>query len=74
MGAPEASGASADTITQPLYLVYLAKQGTFYPFAPTGAEQRDNELELRVKGMLAEDLPIEPDLSRWFPIWDLPIA
>ena len=74
MGAPEASGSSADAITRPLYLVYLAKQGTFYPFAPTGSEQRDNELELRLKGMLAEDLPIEPDLSRWFPMWDLPIA
>ncbi|HVA03531.1 MAG TPA: hypothetical protein VMU64_07235 [Acidimicrobiales bacterium] len=73
-GAPEASGSSAETITRPLYLVYLAKQGTFYPFAPTGNEQRDNELELRLKGMLAEDLPIEPDLSRWFPMWDLPIA
>ena len=73
-GAPEASGSGADAITRPLYLVYLAKQGTFYPFAPTGAEQRDNELELRLKGMLAEDLPIEPDLSRWFPMWDLPIA
>jgi len=73
-GAPEASGAEADTITRPLYIVYLAKQGTFYPFAPTGAEQRDNELELRLKGMLADDLPIEPDLSRWFPMWDLPIA
>ncbi len=48
--------------------------GTFYPFAPTGPEQRDNELELRIKGMLSEDLPIEPDLSRWFPMWDLPIA
>jgi hypothetical protein len=74
MGAPDASGASSDTIKQPLYLVYLAKQGTFFPFAPTGPEQRDNELELRLKGMLAEDLPIEPDMSRWFPIWDLPIA
>jgi hypothetical protein len=74
MGAPDASGAGSDTITRPLYLVYLAKQGTFYPFAPTGAEQRDSELELRLKGMLAEDLPIEPDLTRWFPIWDLPIA
>ena len=74
MGAPDASGSAADAITRPLYIVYLAKQGTFYPFAPTGAEQRDNELELRLKGMLADDLPIEPDLSRWFPMWDLPIA
>lgn len=73
-GAPDASGSTAETITRPLYLVYLAKQGTFYPFAPTGPEQRDNELELRLKAMLAQDLPIESDLSRWFPMWDLPIA
>jgi hypothetical protein len=73
-GAPPASGSQADSITRPLYLVYLAKQGTFYPFAPTGEEQRDTELELRLRSMLADDLPIEADLSRWFPIWDLPIA
>jgi hypothetical protein len=54
--------------------VYLAKQGTFYPFAPTGEEQRDTELELRIRSMVAGDLPIEADLSRWFPMWDLPIA
>jgi len=73
-GAPDASGTQADAITRPLYIVYLAKQGTFYPFAPMGDEQRDNELELRLKGMLADDLPMEPDLTRWFPLWDLPIA
>ncbi|MET0227111.1 MAG: hypothetical protein ABW234_00165, partial [Actinomycetes bacterium] len=32
-----------------VYLVYLYKRGTFYPFAPQGGERRDNELELRVK-------------------------
>jgi hypothetical protein len=69
---PDATGT--EVITRPLYLVYLAKQGTFYPFAPTGPEQRDTELELRFKSMLGDDLPVEPDLSRWFPIWDLPIA
>jgi hypothetical protein len=73
-GAPPASGAAADSITRPLYIVYLAKQGTFYPFAPTGNEQRDTELELRLRSMLADDLTIEPDLSRWFPMWDLPMA
>ena len=41
-----------DAITRPLYIVYLAKQGTFYPFAPRGQEQRDSELELRVRSML----------------------
>ena len=69
-GAP----ADADVVTRPLYLVYLAKRGTFYPFAPSGDEQRDNELELRIRAVVSEDLPIEADLTRWFPLWDLPIA
>lgn len=55
------------------YLVYLAKRGTFYPFVPTGPEQRDTELELRLKSTIGTDLPTEPDLSRWFPLWDLPV-
>ena len=38
------------------------KQGTFYPFAPTGPDQRDNELELRVRSFLGDDLPMEKDL------------
>lgn len=54
-------------------LVYLLKQGTFYPFAPTGAAQRNNELELRVKSFLGTDLPIEKDLSRWMALWNLPV-
>lgn len=70
----DTGATSIASITRPIYLVYLAKQGTFYPFAPTGKEQRDSELELRVKSMLAEDLPFEADLTRWFPIWDLPVA
>lgn len=57
-----------------VYIVYLAKRGTFYPFAPTGHEQRDTELELRLRSTLGTDLPTEPDLSRWFPLWDLPIS
>ncbi len=57
-----------------VYLVYLAKRGTFYPFAPTGHEQRDTELELRLKSTIGTDLPTEPDLSRWFPLWDLPVS
>ncbi len=55
-----------------LALVYLYKRGTFYPFAPTGGEQRDNILELRVRDLLAGELPLEQDLSRWFAIWGAP--
>jgi hypothetical protein len=55
------------------YLVYLYKRGTFYPFAPTGAESRDNELELKLRSVIGEQLPMEGDLSRWFPLWGLPL-
>lgn len=65
-------------------LVYLYKRGTFYPFAPLpgGQEQpsgapaatqrRDNALEIQVQGALASDLKVEPELSRWFPVWGAP--
>ena len=66
-------GPGADSTAKPFYLVYLFKRGTFYPFAPVGKERRDNELELRVRSLLGSDLPVEPDLSRWFPLWDLPV-
>ena len=66
-------GPDADSSARPFYLVYLFKRGTFYPFAPVGKERRDNELELRVRSLLGSDLPVEADLSRWFPLWDLPV-
>jgi hypothetical protein len=53
-------------------LVYLYKRGTWYPFAPTGKDSRDNPRELAVKAALGDDLPVEPDLSRWFPVWGAP--
>ncbi|WOX20675.1 PspA-associated protein PspAB [Streptomyces solicathayae] len=57
-----------------LALVYLYKRGTFYPFAPRTdrAESRDNALELQVGGLLADDLAMEPDMERWFPVWGAP--
>lgn len=53
-------------------LVYLYKQGTFYPFAPSGPNQRDNLLELSVRDAVGSDLPLEKDLSRWMAIWGAP--
>jgi hypothetical protein len=55
-----------------LGLVYLYKRGTFYPFVPTGAETRDTALELRLRTVLADDLRVEPELQRWFPVWGAP--
>jgi hypothetical protein len=71
---PGASNGATDAVSRPVYLVYLAKRGKFYPFAPNGKKQRDTELELRLRSILGSDLPVETDLSNWFPIWDLPIA
>ena len=56
-----------------VYLVYLAKRGSFYPFAPRGKEKRDTELEMSMRATLGSDLPVETDLSRWFPLWELPL-
>ena len=40
----------------------------FYPFVPAGgAQQRDHERELRLKAQVGADLPVEPELERWFP-------
>ncbi|MEU5714774.1 hypothetical protein AB0G71_03095 [Streptomyces sp. NPDC020403] len=57
-----------------LALVYLYKRGTFYPFAPApgGGEKRDNQLELQVRAVLGDDLRVESDLARWFPVWGAP--
>ncbi|MFF3554293.1 hypothetical protein ACFYXL_12860 [Streptomyces tsukubensis] len=57
-----------------LALVYLYKRGTFYPFAPVpdGGERRDNALELEVRSLLSEDLRMEGELNRWFPVWGAP--
>ncbi|MFJ2173130.1 hypothetical protein ACIOHE_09510 [Streptomyces sp. NPDC087851] len=63
-----------DAEGRPLALVYLYKRGTFYPFAPLpgDAEKRDNQRELQVRAVLGDDLRIEPDLARWFPVWGAP--
>ncbi|WP_028805166.1 PspA-associated protein PspAB [Streptomyces sp. 142MFCol3.1] len=66
--------AFEDSGQRRLGLVYLYKRGTFYPFAPLAGtgRRRDNALELQVKAVLADDLRIEQDLGRWFPVWGAP--
>ena len=58
---------------QPVFLIYAYKRGAFYPFVPTGKEQRDNSRELELKAKLERELPIEEDLSRWFGMYDAPL-
>jgi hypothetical protein len=56
-----------------VYWVYGYKQGAFWPFVPTGEKDRDNAEELELKAKLANELPIEPDLSRWFGLFNAPL-
>lgn len=56
----------------PLGLVYLYKRASFYPFAPLGDNRRDNALELQVRGLVTEDVRVEPDLQRWMAVWGAP--
>jgi len=53
-------------------LVYLAKTGTFYPFAPAGEKTRNNVLEIQVRDLLEGELSMEPDLQRWMALWGAP--
>lgn len=54
-------------------LVYAYGRGTFYPFAPRGERRRDNPLEMRLAAALGTDLPMEPELERWYAVWDAPV-
>ena len=64
--------AFADENHRRVALVYLYKRGTFYPFAPQAGEQRDTALELQIKALVTDDLRVEQDLARWFPVWGAP--
>jgi hypothetical protein len=66
--------AFQDARGRALYLIYNYKRGSFYPFVPaSGAQQRDNERELVLKAQIGTELPVEPELQRWFPLWGIPI-
>jgi hypothetical protein len=66
--------AFRDPQSRRVYWIYNYKRGSFYPFVPAGGEQqRDNERELVLKAQLGSELPLEPELNRWFPLWGIPI-
>jgi hypothetical protein len=60
---------------QTCYLIYNYKRGRFYPFVPRagGEKGRDTAAEFRLASVLQPLLPVEPDLERWFPLWDCPV-
>jgi len=67
--------AFVDARKQPIYFIYNYKRGYWYPFVPDPAtpQQRLTERELQIKAQMASELPIEPELERWFPLWGIPI-
>jgi hypothetical protein len=59
---------------KPIYFIYNFKRGKYYPFVPApGQQQRNTEREFQLKAQLDGELPIEPELERWFPLWDIPL-
>jgi hypothetical protein len=57
-----------------IYWIYGFKQGTFWPFVPKDEDkERDNAEELELKAKLEKELPVEPDLTRWFALFDAPV-
>jgi hypothetical protein len=72
-GATPAAGAAG---APRIYFIYNYKRGFWYPFVPDpagGANERSTERELQIKAQMASELPMEPELERWFPLWGIPI-
>jgi hypothetical protein len=66
--------AFTDAQQRPLYFIYNYKRGYWYPFVPApGEQQRSTERELQIKAQMSGELPLEPELERWFPLWGIPI-
>jgi hypothetical protein len=63
-----------DSDGKPVYFIYNYKRGAWYPFVPApGDKQRNTERELQIKAATGPELPFEPELERWFPLWGIPI-
>jgi hypothetical protein len=57
-----------------VYFIYNFKRGGYYPFIPAPGDQaRDSEGELRLKAQVGPELPWEQDITRWFPLWEIPL-
>jgi hypothetical protein len=71
--------AFLDARKRRVYFIYNYKRGYWYPFVPAvgqgsgQSEQRETERELQIKAQMASEMPIEPELERWFPLWGIPI-
>jgi hypothetical protein len=67
--------AFSDAQKRRIYFIYNYKRGYWYPFVPDpgDGQSRSTERELQLKAQMTSELPIEPELERWFPLWGIPI-
>jgi hypothetical protein len=67
--------AFGDAQKRRIYFIYNYKRGFWYPFVPDpeNPKERLTERELQIKAQISSELPIEPELERWFPLWGIPI-
>jgi hypothetical protein len=56
----------------PVYWIYNYKRGAYYPFVPAGDRRRDNAEELHLQAVMDKELPIDPSLESWYPLWGIP--
>ena len=56
-----------------IYFIYNFKRGSFYPFVPMADKKRNTEREFQLRAQIGEELPIEAEVERWLPLWDLPL-
>jgi hypothetical protein len=69
----EEAGASGSRSGAPIYFIYNFKRGAFYPFVPAGKDRRDTERELQLMAQVGAELPVEQELDRRLPLWDIPL-
>jgi hypothetical protein len=56
-----------------VYWIYNFKLGSYYPFVPSGNQQRNTPFEFRLMSVMGRELPIEKDEAKWYPMWGMPI-
>lgn len=56
-----------------VYWIYNFKQARFYPFVPGDNKKRDSSYEFRLRSIMEKELPMEKEVERWYPLWDIPL-
>jgi hypothetical protein len=68
--------AFRDAKQRAIYFIYNYKRGSWYPFVPDpdgAAKEHSTERELQLRAQISSELPIEPEVEHWFPLWGIPI-